>query len=138
MSTFAQDGVGDLLVTQGKCTLVTDSTVALAQKLRNQFKLFLGEWYLDTRVGFPYLAAVLGTNPNTGLLSQIFATVIRNTPGVLRVDNISVTFDRAKRQLAVAFSATDDTGKVITFNDLDQPFLVQIPQAQGLGAGGTL
>lgn len=137
MSTFLQNTSGDLDVTNGECTLVTNSAQAGAQKLRNQFKIFLGEWYLDQRIGMPYFAAVLGVNPNIPILEQLFGDVIRNTVGVASLDSINIVFNRDNRSLAVTFAATWNTGEVITAADLDEPFLVQIPQAQGLGAGGT-
>lgn len=134
MSTFAQDVNGDLLVTNGKFTLVTDPASAGAQKLRNQFQIFLGEWFLDSRIGMPYYQEVFVKQPNLGVLAQLFRGVIINTPGVKSVDNLKVTFNNATRNANVAFNATWDDGSVITAVSLDRPFIVNIPQAAQTGA----
>jgi hypothetical protein len=134
VTTFLQTTDGDLSVTGGKFSLVTDPATAGAQKLRNQFKLFLGEWFLDTRVGVPYFAAALGVKPNIAILEQLFGNIIRKTKGVKALNSITITFDRAKRALSVAFQAVWDTGAVITFTDLDKPFVVNVATNQGLGS----
>lgn len=134
MTTFLQTTSGDLSVSNGKLSLVTDPATAGAQKLRNQFKLFLGEWFLDSRIGVPYYAAAIGVKPNIAILEQLFGNVIRKTRGVKALNNLTITFDRAHRALSVAFQAVWDTGAVITFTDLDKPFIVNVATNQGLGS----
>ncbi len=127
MSTFAQDNTGDLLLTNSKFTLVTDPAAAGAQKLRNQFKIFLGEWFLDSRIGMPYFQEVFVKNPNMAILTQLFRSVIASTAGVVRVISCNVTFNDATRAASVAFAAQWENGAVITATDLDKPFIVNIP-----------
>lgn len=134
MSTFAQDTNGDLLVTNGKIALITDPASAGALRLRNQFQIFLGEWFLDSRIGMPYYQEVFVKNPNLGVLSQLFRGVILKTPGVKSVDRLQVTFNNATRNANVSFAATWDDGSVITAVSLDQPFIVNIPQASQVGS----
>lgn len=134
MTTFAQDTNCDILVTNGRLSLVTDPATAGALKLRNQFRLFLGEWYLDSRIGMPYFQEVFVKDPNLGILTQLFRGVIQSTDGVKSVDSISVTFNNKTRVANVAFSATWNDGTIITAAQLDAPFLVNIPQAEAQGA----
>lgn len=127
MTTLAQDQDGGFLLTAGKTTLLTGSAAG-AVKLFNKFRLFTGSWFRDTRLGVPYFPAVFGVkNPNLGVLNQIVRYVILNTPGVKDCD-VNVKFDRAARQANVSFSATWDDGAVITTDDLDKPFIVNVPQ----------
>ena len=136
MSTFAQTTTGDLQVTLGEFSLITDPATACAAKIRNQFRIFLGEWFLDTRIGMPYFQQVFVKNPNLGVLSQLFRGVILNTPGVSAVNSCTVNFNAATRVCSVNFAALFEDGTVITSAQLDQPFLVQIPQATVI-PGGT-
>lgn len=121
-------------MTNGKFTLVTDPASAGAQKLRNQFQIFLGEWFLDSRIGMPYYQEVFVKDPNLGVLGQLFRGVILKTPGVKSVENLKVSFDNATRNANVTFAATWDDGSVITAVSLDQPFIVNVPQASAIGA----
>lgn len=116
MSSFLQDGTGDLVLTTvngGKrLTLVTDPTTCAAQKLTNRFLIWLGEWFLDTRVGFPYFQQVAVKNPNLRVLKQLFSKVVLSVPPIVSIDFLTVTLG-ANRQAQVALRARTDTGQTI-------------------------
>lgn len=127
MATFAQDQYGGFLITNGK-TQILQGAAAGAVKLFNQFRLFRGAWFRDTRVGIPYFLAIFGVkNPNLGVATQFFRSVILGTDGV-KDTTVTVTFDRGSRAANVAFDAKWDDGSVITADALDKPFLVNVPQ----------
>lgn len=127
MSSFLQTVTGDLAITLGKLSLVTDPSTAGAQKIRNQLNIFLGEWYLDARVGVPYFSQVFVENPDIGLIQQLIRGIILNTAGVQSVQRVTVSVNRADRSMLIKFAATWDNGVIVTSDQLDQPFLVQIP-----------
>lgn len=88
---------------------------AVVQRLRVRFRFFLGEWFLDTRLGVPYFDSILVKNPDKILITSIFRRVIRTTPGVKRVDSLTASLDRPTRTLTTDFRATldDDITQIV-------------------------
>lgn len=128
MSTLARTPAGDLaLVVQanGKknLSIVTDKAQACAIKLADRFKLWLGEWFLDTRQGVPYVQTVFVKRPSLNAIRQLFRTIILTTPPIVSCDDLSLNFDRARRSLSYQFRATLNNGAVITGGS-GQPFIV--------------
>lgn len=123
MSAIALTTTGDFDLSSGNLQIVADPAQALAIELRARFKLWLGEWYLDTRIGVPYRQVVLVKNPNIAIIRTLFKKVILDTPGVKTLDQFSLTYDPRTRTAAFSFSATTDTGAVISGGS-GQPFIV--------------
>jgi len=124
VSTFAQTPDGDLALTSGKLTLLTEDADVVAVNLFNRFRLFLGEWFLDTRVGIPYIPQVLGVkNPDLRVIAQLFRRIILNTPGVIGLENVDVAFDRGVRNLSYSFLAKAKDGRTINGSSTG-PFIV--------------
>lgn len=105
----------DLLLTAGSPTLISGAD-AIAQQLRIRMRFFLGEWFLDTRLGIDYFGKILGKKRRKNLIDSIFRKVIITTPGVKSVDSFDQTFDGATRTLAISFKATSLNDDVIIFN----------------------
>ncbi len=103
MSSFAQTSTGDLDISTGNVVVSTDVAQVSAWKLSNLFGFALGEWFIDKRLGFPYLQYVFVKNPNT---------------------SIEIDFDIRQRQLNTQFTAQTVTGQAIV-GGLGQPFIVQ-------------
>ena len=116
MSSFAQTGTGDLalsVVNGGKrLTLVTDVSACAAQKLTNRFLLFLGEWFLDTRIGLAFFSFIAQKNPNMIALQQYLTKVVLSVPGIASVDYLTVTLN-PQRVGTVSLSAKTNTGATI-------------------------
>lgn len=94
----------------------------IAQRIGIRFKFWLGEWFLDTREGVPYIEQVLVANPDLSLIRALFRRVITSTPGVKRVESLDLSFDRAARTLVVgSFRATLIDGSTLA---LESPFIV--------------
>jgi hypothetical protein len=117
--------LGDFAISGGVLPLVTDPALAGAIKLRNRFRLFAGEWFLDTRVGVPYFTSVFGVkNPDLRLLRQLFTRVILQTPPFVAVSELDVTFDASTRTAALTFIAQTDTGALVKFSGDGEPFII--------------
>lgn len=131
MSTLLQTSDGDIDITSGRTTLVTDPIQAGLIKLRNRFKLFLGEWFRDTRIGVPWFTKVLVKNPSIPLLESIFRQVVINTPPFVDSRDLKVTINSKTRQADVSFTAVVDpavsAGATVTVASLDKPFIVNLP-----------
>lgn len=126
MTTLLQTPGGDIDITNGRTTLVTDPVQAGAITLTNKFKLFLGEWYRDTRVGWPFFQQVAIKNANLRVVENIVRRVILNTPPFVRAD-VTVTPPDAGRKATCSFVAYAPSGATVTSTQLDLPFIVFVP-----------
>lgn len=107
---------GDLRLTNGQLTL-TAGNDAVKQHLINRLRIFLGEWFLDRRVGIPYFKSVLVKNPDRPAVRSIFRRTIRETPGITAVDELllSIGSDRSAR---LDFRAPlDQSGEELVFRE---------------------
>ncbi len=95
---------GDIDISSGGLELVTGSA-SIAQGLLIGLRFFQGEWYLDLRVGIPYLQQILGKKPRPNVLRAIFRKAILASPGVLSVRSLVVDFTAATRTLGIKFEA---------------------------------
>lgn len=68
-------------------TSVTSEYVA--QKIKIKLSFFLGEWFLDTTQGIPYLEEVFVKNPDIGLIEDTMKANITNIDGVQEI----ISFD---------------------------------------------
>lgn len=103
---------GDLDVSTGAFVTLTGPEYA-AQKIRQRFKLILGEWFLDTTKGVPWFQNVLIKNPNLELIKSLFRDEILNVPGIIGVKDIEAQFTPAARTLSLAYVAVYQTGATL-------------------------
>ncbi len=99
---------------------VLDGINAIAQHIRIRLRFFLGEWFLDTRVGVPYYRQILIKGANENIVRETLRRVISETPGVASIEEFSFTFGDAERQarkLVVNFLVKTDTGETLQFNE---------------------
>lgn len=99
----------DLLVVDGDLKLI-DDTERIAQQIKITLKFMLGEWFLDTSKGVPYLEYVLVKNPNMNHIRAIFREKILDVPGVAGINKLELTHDRKTRALSVSFEAETTAG----------------------------
>lgn len=116
MSTFVQTTSApyDLALSAAKQLQVThDPNAQAAQKLQNLFAFFLGEFFLDTRLGIPYRQFIFVKNPDLRIVKQIFRNVILSVPWIASVVGLKLALSKA-RVLSYAFAAKTQSGAVIT------------------------
>ena len=94
-------------------TLVTDLNACAAQEMTNRFRFFEGEWFLDTRQGFPYFRFLTVKNPDVRALKQLFTKVALSVQGVKSVKSMLVKIT-PQRQCVVNLVAVTDSGATIT------------------------
>lgn len=82
----------------------------LAQRLTCKLKAFLGEWYLDRRVGVPYFEEVLVKNPNIAKIRALLLSVVSTDPQVARVLVFDVDFQPGTREFLVNFKVQAHDG----------------------------
>lgn len=109
MSSFQLDENGDILLTSNALTLTTD-VEAIRQHLQCRFRLFLGEWFLDTTAGVPWFQDILLKRPSFVVVQQILKNVILDTPGVIELTRFNFDFDAELREASLDFQCLSESG----------------------------
>lgn len=110
---FAIDSNGNFLRESNGIRMTKTRIEYVAQKLQIKFRFFLGEWYLNTDLGIPYLTKMLEKGVDIAFIEAVFKSSIYEVPEIQELKTFSVTVEPASRKLKVNFSAklvnTDDT-----------------------------
>lgn len=97
-----------------------------AERIRQQIEVtllaFLGEWFLDTSFGVPYLEQITVKNPRMSQVQIILRSKVAAVPGVTRVRDVRLSANRALRTLTATITAETTEGLVGPFDlSLDLP-----------------
>ena len=113
---------GDIDITGGVITLAT-GVDAIAQDVRGRLLFFLGEWFLDTRLGVDWFGKVLVKRPTESIVHAMLRDVIEHTPGIKQITDFNFTFDAATRKLTLDFGSVlqDLSTYQFTFSELLLP-----------------
>lgn len=74
---------------------------AVGQHVRQRLKTFQGEWFLDNRVGVPWLDQIFARQYDPVLAEAVMKNSIMGTDGVVSIDTFSVSFSREMRRLNI-------------------------------------
>jgi hypothetical protein len=97
---------------------------AIVQRIVIRLRMFLAEWFLDKRVGVPYIERIFVVNVSARTLRRIFSKVIETVPGVVKVETMSVAFDKQTRRATISdFVVTLSDGSQITSKP-EAPFII--------------
>lgn len=116
MSDLLLDTSDDLVIENNELVLVTGAA-AIAQHIKIRLQFGLGEFPVDTGIGIPYFTEILGKGRLATRIRSIFLQAIDETPGVSEINSLELSEVGADRVLNVTFSATSDTGEIITFDE---------------------
>lgn len=100
------------LVIKNNDLILIDNAERVAQQVLITLRFWLGEWFLDTRQGVPYLEYVLVKNPNMNHIRQILVEKIQSVEGVNNIVSLDFDFRRITRELYVNFEIDTDYGLV--------------------------
>lgn len=114
------------MLTAGRLTIVRPTINATAIKLRNRLRFFLGEWFLDTRLGAPYRQYLFVKNPNLAIAKQVIRKIIEGTPGVVELLSLDSSLDAKARKLSWVFRARTSAGEVLEGVNTELPYEVQV------------
>lgn len=89
-----------------------DGADKVAQQIKINLLSFLGEWFLDNTYGVPYLEDILIKNPHMAVVETILRNHIMDIDNVLRIDSLSLSWDRKTRNLGVQFACETDLGPI--------------------------
>lgn len=92
---------GDYTFGNGQENFYRDNSEAVAQAVQTRLLLWLGEWFLDTEEGTPYLQAILGKHDEE-TRNNVIRNRIIETEGVLQLINYASVVDPDNRSVAVS------------------------------------
>jgi hypothetical protein len=103
----------DIQLQNNDLYLVTGSD-AIAQDLQQSLQVWLGEWFLDTTVGVPYLQQILVKNPNLDLIHADLVNAALAVDGVEQITSLTFEFDSVNRNLSVNFQGIDSMNETLS------------------------
>jgi hypothetical protein len=118
MTDLALDpSTGDLLLTNGTVSLV-EGVDAIAQELTIRLRFLAGEWFLDRRLGIPYRQEIIGQKVRKSFITQVLKDAALATPGVTKLNSLSVNFDGPTRVMSIdiSVSTTEDEDVVLALS----------------------
>lgn len=121
--TFLTDSTGDIDVSRG-LQFTPDLATYVVQRLDENLSFFLGEWFLDQRLGIPYFEAIIGQKPDFPLLDSLYRRAVQQTAGVASVSNLVISFEPARRAAGVRFACVLADGTTITEAILRRNFIL--------------
>lgn len=102
----------DLIIKDSDFILIGDAA-RVAQQIKIKLKFFLGEWFLRTTDGVPYLENILVKNPNLTHVRSIFRQQISSVDDVIAVNALNISLNSQKRELTVNFEAQTNYGLIV-------------------------
>jgi hypothetical protein len=103
------DTNGDIAIENDDLVLI-DGVDAIAQDVEIRLTFFLGEWFLDTRLGVPWFQKILGQKPRLGAVKSLLRKAIMTTPGLLGISDFIANYDGVTRKLSVSFTGRAQSG----------------------------
>lgn len=100
---------GDLVFRNGDLMIVNNGE-RVAQQVLITLREWLGEWFLKTSDGVPYLEYILVKNPNEAHVRQVLSEAIQSVEGVKGVTELEFAFNRILRTLTVSYEIDTDYG----------------------------
>lgn len=109
----------DLVFAENGDLIIISGAEQVAQQIKCKLRFWLGEWFLDSRKGVPYLDNILVKNPNLQQIRSIFRTQILGVAGVSSIDALTLEWDQKIRILIVYYAVTTSYGLITKKEVLD-------------------
>ena len=129
MSAILLTKDGDFDLTARGLQITSDVQTLAIQDIRGRLLLWLGEWFLDVRQGFPWLEVVFVGRPDIRIIGQLLRRAISTSPFVEKLAGVEVSFDKAAREFSFAFNAQLTDGTVLEVGE-GTPFVMRIDQPE--------
>lgn len=114
----------DLEFSVGRLRFTASAVEAAVQKARVRFDFWLGEWFLDTSQGFPYLERVFVKGGDLPLVESLFRRTLLGVPEIDSVLSLTLDLDRATRELSVDWVIK--VGNEVASSDEYGPFVLKV------------
>ena len=87
---------------------------AVRQRIAERLRLWLGEWYLDTLLGVPYLDDVLRGVEYEDVARNVIRQAASEVGGVAEVVDVTLATDRLTRWVSISVTVTTEYGGEVT------------------------
>ena len=101
----------DILIKDGDFLLI-DNAERVAQQIKVKLLTFLGEWFLDTTWGVPYLEYILVKQPNQELIKQILSEQILSVDDVKSLNALELDYQDKVRTLIINYEVSTEYGLI--------------------------
>lgn len=101
----------DILIKDGDFFLI-DNAERVAQQIKVKLLTFLGEWFLDTTWGVPYLEYILVKQPNQELIKQILSEQILSVDDVKSLNALELDYQVKVRTLIINYEVSTEYGLI--------------------------
>lgn len=108
-------GSGDMTFGQGLANFAKASE-ACAQNVTTRLKLILGEWFLDTSAGVPYVETIFKEHVPQQLVEAQFKQTILETTDVQTLNSFSMTLNHKDRNASISVGITTVYNDVLNIN----------------------
>ena len=98
------------LVFHNNDLLLIDNAERIGQQIKISLQFWFAEWFLDTKLGIPYLERICVKNPNLQHIRQIFRQAILSVEGVESVTELTLSVNASQRILTVTYTANTSAG----------------------------
>ncbi len=113
MTQLAMTNDGDLDISNNKFYLVNGKE-EIRQRIIQNLKTFLGEWFLNTLEGVPYYQIIFEKNVPPDLVADSLKDVILGTIGVVELTRFEpLDLDPVTRALTVDFEVGTADGPIV-------------------------
>lgn len=115
----------DLTRRAGSLSL-TSGAESVLQRIKIRFMFFLGEWFLDSRQGFPWFEEVFVKGTSDSRLAFIFRRLLQTTPGVESIIDFRLyNASAAQRTATLRFKVRLTSGEILDSGD---PYIIDLEQ----------
>jgi hypothetical protein len=121
-STFERSAAGQMTF---PLVLLTDRD-AYAQRLRNRFRFFLGEWFLDLRLGAPYYDYLFVKDPDPKVVRILLQRIVETLPGTKYIRNMDLDIDRQSRTCTLSNLEIEMTTGEVFFSQ-NETYIIKLP-----------
>ena len=101
----------DILIKDGDFLLI-DNAERVAQQIKVKLLTFIGEWFLDTTWGVPYLEYILVKQPNQELIKQILSEQILSVDDVKSLNALELDYQVKVRTLIINYEVSTEYGLI--------------------------
>lgn len=109
----------DLALGRNRDLVLIDGAEQIAQQIEITLLTFLGEWFLDTTFGVPYLERIMVKSPSRAQIESIMRTKVLAVPGVSAVPTVEIEIESATRRARITLPDIQTNEGLVTVSVLN-------------------
>jgi Tol biopolymer transport system component len=104
---------GDFIRENGRMRYTDSDLEFMAQVVKHELSLFLGEWFMDTSKGIPYIPKENRKSQHRAVLESALRSKLTKIKGIKKVISFIPEYDKSQRLYTVRFVVQTDQGQNI-------------------------